>query len=93
MMTITEAIRKFRLPNPSTPEDLEMGYRKVLEYGDKVLVAGHYHQHGKPYWHAAVYEHLDDDLSCEGMVGLMEASDVEFEDAGHAMRWAMELCR
>ena len=63
MMTITEAIRKFRLPNPSTPEDLEMGYRKVLEYGDKVLVAGHYHQHGKPCWHAAVYEHLDDDLT------------------------------
>ena len=44
---------------------------------------------GKPCYFGAVYEHLDDDLSCEGIIGLRTASEVAFEDDGHAMAWAM----
>ena len=93
-MTINEAMRTFRLPNPSTPEDLECRFSgmdgKVLTYGDKVLLAGYYYSgNNNPCYYSAVYEHLDDDLSCEGTIGLRAASEVEFEDDGHAMAWAM----
>ena len=42
-MTINDAMRKYRLPNPSTPEDLETRWSKVLTFGDRVLLAGHYY--------------------------------------------------
>ena len=38
-MTINEATRTYRLPNPTTPEDLECRWSKVLNFGDKVLLA------------------------------------------------------
>lgn len=88
-MTIEKAMRTYRLPNPTTSEDLESRWSKVLNFGDKVLLAGYYYQHNKPCWYGAVYEHLDDDLSCEGIIGLAAASEVEFEDEGHAIAWAM----
>ena len=90
-MTINNAMRTYRLPNPATQEDLECRWSKVLTFGDKVLLAGHfYNGKGKPSWFGAVYEHLDDDLSCEGIIGLDAASGVEFEDDGHAIAWAMQ---
>ena len=89
-MTINEAMRTYRLPNPSTAEDLEMSWSKVLNFGDRVLVAGYFYQHRKPCWYGAVYEHLDDDKTCEGALGLRAASGVEFEDEGHAIAWAMQ---
>lgn len=90
-MTIEKAMRTYRLPNPTTPEDLESRWSKVLTFGDRILVAGHYYNGaGKPSYFGVVYEHLDDDLSCEGIIGLREASEVEFEDDGHAILWAMQ---
>ncbi len=54
-------------------------------------MAGYYYNgKGKPRYFGAVYEHLDDDLSCEGVIGLRTASEVEFEDDGHAIAWAMQ---
>ena len=60
-MTINEAMRTFRLPNPTTPEDLECRFSgmdgKVLNYGDKVLLAGYYYNgKGSPCYYSAVYE-------------------------------------
>ena len=89
-MTINEAMRTYRLPNPTTEEDLGCGWSKVLRFGDRVLLAGHYYQHNKPCYYGAVYEHLDDDLSCEGAIGLRTVSEVEFEDEGHAIAWALK---
>ena len=104
-MTINEAMRTYRLPNPTTPEDLECRWSKVLNFGDKVLLAGYkvlnfgdkvllagyyYNGKNKPCYFGAVYEHLDDDLSCEGTIGLAAASEVAFEDDGHAIAWAMQ---
>ena len=89
-MTISEAIKTYRLPNPTTPEDLETRWSKVLAFGDRVLLAGHYFTgRNKPCWYGAVYEHLDEDLSCEGTIGLRAVSEVEFQDEGHAIAWAM----
>ena len=80
-MTINEAMRTYRLPNPTTAEDLETRWSKVLNFGDKVLLAGYYYNgKNKPSYFAAVYEHLDDDLSCEGTIGLKAASEVAFTD-------------
>ena len=94
-MNISEAIRTYRLPNPTSPEDLEMRFSgmdgKVLSFGDRILLAGYsWNGPGQPSYFGAVYERLDDDLSCEGTIGLREVSEVEFEDDGHAIAWAMQ---
>ena len=90
-MTINEASRKYRLPSPTCSEDLETRWSKVLTFGDKILVAGHYYNGmGKPSYYGAIYEFLTDDTSCEGAIGLRAASEVEFEDDGHAIAWAMQ---
>ena len=78
-MTINEAMRTYRLPNPTTPEDLECRWSKVLNFGDKVLLAGYYYNgKNKPCYFGATYEFLS------------AASAVEFEDDGHAIAWAMQ---
>ncbi|WP_245796807.1 hypothetical protein [Hornefia porci] len=54
-MTINEGMRKYRLPNPTTPEDLECRWSKLLNYGDKVLIAGHYYTgRNKPCYFAGL---------------------------------------
>ena len=89
-MTISKAMRTYRLPNPATTEDLESRGGKVLRFGDKVLLAGYfYNGMNKPCYYGAVYEYLTDDTSCEGTIGLSDVSEVEFEDDGHAIAWAM----
>ena len=93
-MKISEGMKKYRLPNPTTPEDLEMRFSgmdgKVLNFGDKILLAGYYYNgQGKPSYYGAVYEFLDDDHTCEGAIGLRSVSEVEHADDGHAIAWAM----
>lgn len=89
-MTIENAVKTYRLPAHSTSEDLECSWSTVLNYGEAVLLAGYYYTgRNKPCWFGAVYEHLDGDLSCEGFIGLRAASEVEFEDEGHAIAWAI----
>lgn len=93
-MTINEGMKKYRLPNPTTSEDLEMRFSgmdgKILNFGDKVLLAGYYYNgKGNPCYFGAVFEHLDDDLSCEGTIGLRAVSEVEHTDDGHAIAWAL----
>ena len=90
-MTINEGMKKLRLPNPTTPEDLECGWSKTLTFGDKVLVAGYYYNGtNRPCWYGATYEFLGDDHSREGAIGLRAVSEVEFNDDGHAIAWAMQ---
>jgi len=94
-MTIEEGMKTYRLPNPTTSEDLEMRFSgmdgKVLNFGDRVLVAGYYwNGHGKPCYYGAAYEFLSDDHTCEGALGLRSVSAVEHQDDGHAIAWAMK---
>lgn len=90
-MTINEAMRKLRLPNPTTPEDLETRWSKVLTFGDKVIMAGYYYNgQNRPCYFGAAYEFLDEGThDCESTIGLKAVSEVEFEDDGHAIAWAM----
>ena len=58
-MTINEAMKKYRLPNPTTPEDLECRWSKVLTFGDKIVMAGYfYNGMNKPCYFGAAYEFL-----------------------------------
>lgn len=90
-MTISEAMRALRLPNPTTPEDLETRWSKVLTFGDRVIMAGYYYNgQNKPCYFGAAYEFLEDGKrDCESTIGLKAVSEVEFEDDGHAIAWAM----
>ena len=93
-MTITEAMRTYRLQSPSTPEDLESRFwgmdGKMLTFSDKVVITGYYwNGPGKPCYYGAVYEWLGEDHSCEGAVGLRAVSEVEFEHDGDAVVWGM----
>ncbi len=92
-MTINEAMKQYRLPNPTTLEDLECRQNRVgriLTFGDKVVAAGYYYNPKAPCWFGVTYEFLSDDHTCEGTIGLRAASEVEFEDNGHAILWAMQ---
>lgn len=89
-MKINEAMKTYRLPNPTTPESLECRWSKLLTFGDKVVIAGHYYSGlNKPCYFGATYEFLTDDHTCEGTIGLRAASEVEFDD-GHAIAWALQ---
>ena len=90
-MKMNEAVKKHRLPNPTTPENLECIWRKTLNFGDKVVLAGYYYNgKSRSCYFGATYEFLTEDHSCEGLIGLRAASEVEFEDDGHAIAWAMQ---
>ena len=90
MSEMTKRADTYKLPNPTTPEDLETRWSKVLTFGDKVILAGHfYNGMNKPSYFGAVYEFLTEDTTCEGMVGLKEVSGIDFEDDGHAIAWAI----
>ncbi len=92
-MTINNAIREYGLPERSTMENLEFDNWKVLSFGSKVLLAGYYYNYGKACeYYAAIYSHIDNDLSCEGEIELTAVSDVEFVDDGHAIAWALAQC-
>ncbi len=91
MTDMMKKAQTYRLPNHSTPEDLKSRWSTVLTFGDKVLLAGYYYNgKNKPCYFAATYEFLDDDHDCEAEIGLRAVSEVEFEDDGHAIAWAMQ---
>ena len=92
MTSITARARELSLPSPTTPEDLECRWSKMVSYGDKIVIAGYYYQgQNKPSYYGAVYEYLDDnDHTCESTIGLREVSEDFFEDDGHAIEWAIK---
>ena len=65
----------------------------MLNFEDKVLLAGHYYNGiNKPCYFGAVYKYLDDEEkhNCESTIGLAAVSEALFEDDGHAIAWAMQ---
>ena len=78
-MTINDAMKTYRLPNLTTPEDLECRWSKLLLFGDKVLIAGYfYNGQNKPCYFGVTYEFLNYDHTCVGIIGLRAVSKVEF---------------
>lgn len=80
----------YRLPEITTPEDLACSWSCTLDFGNKVLLAGHYYSgRNKNSFYGAVYEYATDDHTCEGQIRLTAVSDELFADNGHAIAWAM----
>ena len=95
-MTSTEITNKARLRDRETPESLEIRFSRdgvTLTYGDRILVAGFYwNGPGMPSYFGAVYEALNDEpMDTETDLELVATSDKFFEDAGHAIEWAMKI--
>ena len=90
-MTLDELkARELGLPTRSTQESLERDWSCTVNFGDRVLLAGYFYRgQYEPSYFAAIYQHLDDDLSCEGDIELVDVSDEFFSDDGHALQWAM----
>ena len=86
MKTLAKA---YRLPERTTTENLEERWSTVLNFGDKILLAGYYYEYGKGDYFGATYEFTTDDHSCEGEIRLTAVSEEKFEDNGHAIAWAM----
>lgn len=90
MASLEKKANTYRLPKITTSEDLGCGWSTLIDFGNKVLVAGHYYSGPKTNsYYGAVYEHTTADKSCEGEIKLTAISDEMFEDAGHALQWAM----
>ncbi len=77
----------------STMERLQLAVSRscgaVVKYGEKVLVTD---AHWKGGFEAAVYKFTDPTRTdIEAPIELEKISPIRFEDAGHALEWAMEL--
>ena len=83
--------REYMLPLKTTPEDMKCDWETVLEYGNRILLAGHWYNPDGKCWVAAIYEYLDDNqTTCEDFIGLREVAKERFEDNGHAIAWAIQ---
>ena len=88
---IAKAESTYRLPNPTTPEDLGCRSGVQANYSDFVIFTSWYGQGpGKPDTFAVIYETLDPEgLYSESTIAINTATAVEFEDTGHAIEWAI----
>ena len=94
MKNLEKLARTFRLPEITTPENLETRFftsnATFLTFGDKTLMAGYFwNGMGANSYYGAVYTFTTDDHSCEGEIRLSVVSDEFFKDNGHAIAWAM----
>ncbi len=89
MKSLEKKASTYRLPMSSTPENLEMNWRKILTFGNKVILAGYFYSYKEPCYFGATYEFTGSDHTCEGKVRLTAVSEERFDDDGHAIAWAM----
>ena len=53
---MTNKAKTYRLPETTTPEDLACNWSTTLDFGNKVLLAGHYYSgRGQNSFYGAVY--------------------------------------
>lgn len=85
--------KTYRLPEATTPELLGCNWSHVLNFGDKVILAGYYYAgRGQNSYFGAVYAFTTEEHTCESEIRLVAVSDEMFEDEGHAAFWAMAQC-
>ena len=94
MKSIEELARTYRLPETTTPEDLETRFytssATFLTFGSKILMAGYFWNGPKnPCYYGAVFAFKTEDHTSEGEIKLIAVSEERFEDNGHALAWAM----
>ena len=89
-MSFSENVSKFRLPCHATEEELSDSWNHVIRFGNNVIVAGYYFNgSGAPSYFACFYECTEKEFSCEAMLECVWCSDVQYEDAGHAIKGAL----
>ena len=82
--------REYRLPETSTPEELECRGLKTLSFGKKTICLGYFYTYGKPGHYAAVYEFTGNGTTCEDECRLTALSENTFEDEGSAAAWGLQ---
>ena len=91
--TTAQKAATYRLPEATTPENLEMKLMNnlgtILTFGDRILAAGYFYDPNGRSYYGAVYRFTTEDHTCEGDIKLVSVSDETFVDNGHAMAWAM----
>lgn len=91
--TTAQKTAAYRLPEATTPENLEMKLMNnlgtILTFGDRILAAGYFYDPNGRSYYGAVYRFTTEDHTCEGDIKLVSVSDETFIDNGHAMAWAM----
>ena len=91
MKKMNELAKEYRLPMQSTQEDLESRWATVLKYGNKILLAGYWYSQDGKSWISAVYDFMEDNKTeVDDIIVIREISGDRFEDAGHAIKWAIE---
>ena len=90
MKNLNEKAKAYRLPETTTPEELETNWSRVLTFGNRILLAGYFYQgRGQDSYFAAVYEFTGAGCTCEDEIRLAAVSDGFFPDDGHAIQWAI----
>ena len=90
MTNLEKKANTYRLPMTTTSEDLGCTWSTVVNFGNRVLLAGYFYSGPKANdYFAAIYEHTTADKTCEGEIRLVAISDEHFEDNGRALQWAM----
>ena len=83
----------YRLPETTTPEELEMHWSTVLNFGNHVLLAGYYYAGpGKNNYFGAIFTFTSDDHTCEGEIKLEKINTEMYRDNGSAIAWCIQNC-
>lgn len=83
---------RYRLPETTTPEELEMHWKTVLNFGNHVLLAGFYFAQGKNNYFGAIFTYTTTDHTCEGEIKLERISTEMYADNGSAIAWCIGNC-
>ena len=94
MKALQRKATEFRLPEITTPENLEAAFftdsAVFLNYGSRFLMAGYFFRGcGESSYYAAIYEFVGKKHTCEDEIRLTEISEGFFPDNGSAIAWAI----
>lgn len=79
--------KRYRLPEVSTPEKLELAGFEIVKYSIYTIVVGYYYSPDGKHYFSAIYT---GGRTCEDEVKLGWISSERFEDDGHAIKRAFE---
>ncbi len=98
MKSLKEKATAYRVPEKTTAENLGCDWETVINFGDKVILAGYFYQgKGQPSYFAAIYTYTKNEFKgkvmptfhCDDEIRLIAINDEFFTDNGHAIAWAI----
>ena len=79
--------REYRLPEKSTPEQLEVSGLKTIDYGCETICLGYYYSPDGKSYYAATYAFTGKGKhTCEDECILKYITPERYEDEGHALK-------